>query len=89
MGVETAIPEAVAGTPRPAPSARVGVLGIGLEAYWPQFAGLKERIEGYQRRVEQRVGHLAVRAAQPLIAARDALAHRPGLGRIRNKRGQE
>ena len=44
--------------PRPAPRARVGVFGIGLEAYWPQFDGLLERIEGYQRRVEQRVGDL-------------------------------
>src|SRR5215216_5746846 len=40
------------------PPARIGVLGIGLEAYWPQFEGLKERIEGYQRRVEQRVSEL-------------------------------
>jgi L-arabinose isomerase len=38
--------------------ARIGVLGIGLEAYWPQFEGLKERIEGYQRRVEERVTEL-------------------------------
>jgi L-arabinose isomerase len=38
--------------------ARIGVFGIGLAAYWPQFAGLKERIEGYQRRVEQRVADL-------------------------------
>jgi L-arabinose isomerase len=38
--------------------ARVGVLGIGLEAYWPQFQGLKKRIEGYQRRVEERVAAL-------------------------------
>src|ERR671930_1703170 len=43
---------------RPAPSARVGIFGIGLEAYWPQFEGLRERIEAYQRRVEQRVGEL-------------------------------
>src|SRR3954451_20216238 len=43
---------------RPAPRARVGVLGIGLEAYWPQFDGLRERIEGYQRRVEERVAAL-------------------------------
>ena len=34
--------------------ARVGILGIGLEAYWSQFEGLRERIEGYQRRVEER-----------------------------------
>ena len=26
---------------------RVGLFGIGLDAYWPQFAGLKERLEGY------------------------------------------
>src|SRR3954464_11442878 len=40
---------------RPGPRARVGVFGIGLDTYWPQFEGLKERIEGYQRRVEERV----------------------------------
>jgi len=40
------------------PPARIGVLGIGLEAYWPQFEGLRERIEGYQRRVEERVAGL-------------------------------
>src|SRR5919112_3224439 len=43
---------------RPAPRARVGILGIGLEAYWPQFDGLRERIVGYQRRVEERVAAL-------------------------------
>jgi L-arabinose isomerase len=36
-------------------AARVGVFGIGLAAYWPQFAGLKERLEGYQGRVEGRL----------------------------------
>src|SRR5215216_572488 len=43
---------------RPGPRARVGVFGIGLDTYWPQFEGLKERIEGYQRRVEERVADL-------------------------------
>ena len=38
--------------------ARVGVFGIGLATYWPQFEGLQERIEGYQRRVEERVAAL-------------------------------
>ncbi|MBI4891362.1 MAG: L-fucose/L-arabinose isomerase family protein [Acidobacteria bacterium] len=37
---------------------RVGVFGIGLAAYWPQFAGLKERLEGYQGEVEARIGGL-------------------------------
>ena len=40
---------------RPGLRARVGVFGIGLAAYWPQFPKLRERIEGYQRRVEARV----------------------------------
>src|SRR5688572_10667438 len=39
-------------------SARVGIFGIGLAAYWPQFDGLRERVEGYQRRVEERVSEL-------------------------------
>jgi L-arabinose isomerase len=51
-GVEARRDETVT---RPAPRARVGVFGIGLAAYWPQFPGLRERIEGYQRRVEERV----------------------------------
>lgn len=30
---------------------RIGLFGIGLDAYWPQFPGLKERLEGYVARV--------------------------------------
>lgn len=26
---------------------RVGLFGVGLDAYWPQFTGLKSRLEGY------------------------------------------
>ncbi len=36
-------------------TARIGVFGIGLAAYWPQFPGMKERLEGYQGAVEERV----------------------------------
>ena len=32
--------------------AKIGLFGIGLDAYWPQFAGLKERLEGYLGVVE-------------------------------------
>jgi len=35
--------------------AKIGVFGIGLAAYWPQFDGLKERLEGYQRDVEANI----------------------------------
>jgi L-arabinose isomerase len=54
---DTAAPRATDGA-RSGHPARIGVFGIGLDAYWPQFAGLKERIEGYQRRVEERVAAL-------------------------------
>lgn len=39
---------------------RVGVFGIGLAAYWPQFEGLKQRLEGYQRKVEERLASCGV-----------------------------
>ena len=36
---------------------KVGLFGIGLDAYWPQFEGLYTRLEGYldiiQRRLAQ------------------------------------
>lgn len=35
---------------------RIGLFGIGLEAYWSQFAGLKERLEGYLGTV---AGHIS------------------------------
>ncbi len=34
---------------------RVGLFGIGLEAYWPQFSGLKKRLEGYLVQVDARL----------------------------------
>src|SRR3954465_12399847 len=75
-------PPAAAGS-RPGHRARVGVFGIGLATYWPHFEGLKARIEGYQRRVEERVRALGgevisaglVDTAQ---AARGAGARFPG-----------
>ena len=39
-------------------SPRVGVFGIGLAAYWPQFEGLRERLVGYQQGLEKRLGQL-------------------------------
>jgi len=40
---------------RTAEPARVGVFGIGLAAYWDQFDGLRERLEGYQGGLERRL----------------------------------
>jgi len=39
---------------------RAGVFGIGLAAYWPQFGGLKERLQGYQREVESRIAGFGI-----------------------------
>ncbi len=39
---------------------RVGIFGIGLAAYWPQFEGLRERLESYQRVIEARLTELGV-----------------------------
>src|SRR5664279_4144862 len=47
--------------PAPAKTAgRVGGFGIGLAAYWDQFPGLKERLEGYQQVVETQLRELGV-----------------------------
>ena len=32
---------------------RIGLFGIGLDTYWPQFKGLKPRLEGYVRAVQK------------------------------------
>jgi L-arabinose isomerase len=34
---------------------RVGLLGLGLEAYWSQFEGLEDRLLGYLAEVEQKM----------------------------------
>jgi len=36
--------------------AKVGLFGIGLAAYWPQFKGLKARLQNYQSIVAGRLG---------------------------------
>ena len=32
---------------------KIGLFGIGLDTYWPQFPGLKENLEGYQGQIHQ------------------------------------
>ena len=41
------------------PVLRVGLFGIGLDTYWPQFEGLKERLEGYQAEIHRRMAELS------------------------------
>ncbi len=39
---------------------RVGLFGIGLDAYWPQFEGLEDRLRGYLQVTEQRLARPGV-----------------------------
>jgi L-arabinose isomerase len=34
---------------------RIGLFGIGLDTYWPQFPGLKEKLEGYLSTVDEKL----------------------------------
>jgi L-arabinose isomerase len=39
---------------------RIGLFGIGLAAYWPQFKGLKPSLEGYVRIVGKKLSRPGV-----------------------------
>ena len=34
---------------------KVGLFGIGLDTYWPQFEGLLENLKGYQEQIKSRI----------------------------------
>lgn len=34
---------------------KIGLFGIGLDTYWPQFKGLRERLIGYQAQIGKRI----------------------------------
>jgi L-arabinose isomerase len=40
---------------------KIGLFGIGLDTYWPQFHGLRERLEGYQATIHRRLESPQVR----------------------------
>ena len=62
-------------TPR---SLRVGLFGIGLEAYWPQFPGLKARLETYVSRVEQRISRDGVECVNSGLVSNSDEAYAAG-----------
>ena len=35
---------------------KIGLFGIGLDTYWPQFEGLHDRLVGYQNEIAQKLG---------------------------------
>ena len=50
---------------RPDHRPRVGVFGIGLAAYWPQFSGLKEQLAAVFDLYELRIRMALVQEADP------------------------
>jgi L-arabinose isomerase len=46
--------------PGRAGTARIGVFCVGFHRYWPQFPGLRERLEGYREEFEQRLARFGV-----------------------------
>ena len=57
---------------------RIGIFGIGLAAYWPQFPGMKERLEGYQHLVEERARAFGGEVFRPGWWIRPRQRARPG-----------
>lgn len=61
---------------------RIGLFGIGLDTYWPQFDGLQQRLIGYQQSIAQRLESLgadlidAGMVDNPVIARRAAAQFR-------------
>ena len=56
-------------------SFRVGLFGIGLDTYWSQFPGLRERLEGYCETIRKQLGGAEVVSAglvDSVEKARDA-----------------
>lgn len=43
------------------PAAAIGLFGIGLDTYWPQFPGLRQRLQGYQARIRGKLNGAGVR----------------------------
>lgn len=37
---------------------KIGLFGIGLDTYWPQFDGLKDRLDGYMKEMEEKLSSL-------------------------------
>ncbi len=42
------------------PPCRIGLFGIGLDTYWPQFVGLRDRLVGYLSEVENKISRPGV-----------------------------
>ena len=42
---------------------KVGLFGIGLDTYWPQFEGLLENLKGYQEKIKNKIAGFGAEVA--------------------------
>ncbi|HZC59282.1 MAG TPA: hypothetical protein VE154_04760 [Chthoniobacterales bacterium] len=56
----------------------VGLFGVGLDAYWPQFAGLEQRLVGYVERVADKLRRSAVHVVNLGLIDNSAKAEEAG-----------
>ncbi len=56
----------------------VGLFSIGLDTYWPQFPGLRERLDGYRGRIRERLARDGVRIVDAGLVDSPARAREAG-----------
>jgi len=56
-------------------SVRVGLFGIGLDTYWPQFGGLLDRLTGYQKQIASRLRGYGVELVDAGMVDKTEKAH--------------
>jgi L-arabinose isomerase len=64
----------------------VGLFGIGLEAYWPQFEGLQPRLTGYIEQIAKRIEKPGVRIVNLGLVNSPEKADAPGIRSFLNQR---
>lgn len=62
-------------TPPAALTPAVGLFGIGLNTYWNQFEGLRERLTGYQRTIASRLRRAGARVVDAGLVDSPEAAH--------------
>ena len=53
---------------------KIGIFGIGLAAYWPQFTSLYDRLTNYLRSIEERLGSWGTVVSGGLVDSAEAAA---------------
>lgn len=60
------------------PLLRIGLFGIGLDAYWPRFPGLKARLESHLAQTESKLARAGVEIVKPGLVDNSDQTHAAG-----------